>query len=86
MNDRLPGVDDDETFEGWNWKLIAAGAVGILALIFMLQNRGRRTIHFLFFEWTTGTWFALLVTFLLGLAAGLLLAHLRVRRQERKEQ
>ncbi len=85
MNDDLPDGEDLQISEDWNWKLIAAGVVGVLALIFMLQNRQQRTIHFLFFEWTAGVWFALLVTFALGLAAGLLLAHLRVRRSERKE-
>lgn len=56
-----------------NWKLIAAGGVGLLALIFILQNTERGTIEFLFFDWTVGVWLALTITFVLGLAVGLLL-------------
>jgi uncharacterized integral membrane protein len=75
--------DDDADVrisESWNWKLIAAGVVAVLALVFVLQNRSEGTIRFLFLDVTVGVWVALLVAFGLGLLLGLLLPRLMRRR------
>ena len=46
--------------------LIAWIVVAVLALVFILQNTSKATVHFLFFDFTAGKWFALLVAVLLG--------------------
>jgi len=72
----------DETAD-WNWKAIGAAIAGLLAVIFILQNTEKHSIRFLFFEWTAGTWFALLVTFLLGMLVGWLLTRFVRSRKDR---
>ena len=83
MNSPNSEVDGIEETAEWNWKMIAAGVVAVLALIFILQNTEKRSIQFLFFDWTVGTWFALLVTFVLGMLVGWLLAWFIRSRNER---
>ncbi len=73
MNSPKPAADDIEQTADWNWKAIGAGIAGALALIFILQNTEKRSVQFLFFDWTVGTWVALLVAFLLGMLVGWLL-------------
>jgi uncharacterized integral membrane protein len=72
MNSPKPDDGIEETVS-WNWKMVASAAVGLLAVIFILQNTEKHSIRFLFFEWTAGTWFALLITFVLGMLVGWLL-------------
>jgi uncharacterized integral membrane protein len=76
MNDQQFDGDDVTFSSTWNWKIIAAGVVALLTIVFVLQNRAESTIYFLFFEATIGVWVALLVAFGLGLALGLLLPRL----------
>ncbi len=87
MNSPNPDRDGIEESADWNWKVIAAGVIAVLALIFILQNSEKRSIQFLFFDWIVGTWVALLVTFALGMLVGWLLARfLRSRRERASEQ
>jgi uncharacterized integral membrane protein len=60
-------------------KAIVVAILVVLLLIFVLQNTDDTPIHFLFWNVTTGTWLALVVTFVLGLLLGLLLPRLRDR-------
>jgi uncharacterized integral membrane protein len=85
MDSSKPDADDIEQTADWNWKAITSGVVVVLALIFILQNTEKRSIQFLFFGWTVGTWVALLVTFVLGMLAGWLLAWFVRSRREAKE-
>lgn len=64
------------------WGLVGGGIAALLAMVFVLQNTETGTIEFLVFEWNVGIWFGLLVTFLLGLLAGLLLPKLRRRKKD----
>lgn len=80
MSNRPDDDADVRISESWNWKLIAAGVVAVLALVFVLQNRSEGTIRFLFLDVTVGVWVALLVAFGLGLLLGLLLPRLMRRR------
>ena len=75
---------DIEQTSDVNWKLIAAGVVAVLAFIFILQNRTQGTISFLFLDVTMGVWLALLITFVLGIVVGLLVAHV-VRRRKKSD-
>ncbi len=87
MNSPNPDRDGIEETADWNWKVIAAGVIAVLALIFILQNSEKRSIQFLFFDWIVGTWVALLVTFALGMLVGWLLERfLRSRRERKSEQ
>ena len=85
MDSPKPDADAIDQTADWNWKVIAAGVAAVLALIFILQNTEKRSIQFLFFDWTVGTWVALLVTFVLGMLAGWLLAWFVRSRRETKE-
>jgi uncharacterized integral membrane protein len=76
MDDRRLEGEDIRFSSRWNMKLIAAGVVALLAVIFALQNRAEGTIYFLFFEATVGVWVALVIAFGLGLVLGLLLPRL----------
>lgn len=60
-------------------KAIVVAILVVLLLVFVLQNTDDTGIHFLFWNVTTGTWLALVVTFVLGLLLGLLLPRLRDR-------
>lgn len=60
-------------------KGIGAIVLGVLALVFILQNTDEVPIQFLFWDVRAGTWLALLITFALGLLVGWLLARTRNR-------
>ena len=85
MNSPKFEADDLEQTSDWNWKAITAGVVAVLTLVFILQNTEKRSIQFLFFDWTVGTWVALLVTFVLGMLAGWFLSWYVRSRRDAKE-
>lgn len=66
-----------------NGRLILAGVVTIIALIFIFQNTHRVEITFLFFSVETATWVGFLVSLVLGALIGQALVSLRRRRRER---
>jgi uncharacterized integral membrane protein len=51
-------------------RTVAAGIVTLLALVFVVQNRRRSRIEFLWMDVDVGVWLALGVTFLLGALVG----------------
>jgi uncharacterized integral membrane protein len=67
--------------EGVRPGVIALIVVGVLLLVFVLQNDDRHSINFLFWHLHVRTWFGLLVAALLGFAVGFLV--LWVRRRSR---
>jgi uncharacterized integral membrane protein len=62
--------------------VIALIVVGVLLLIFVLQNDERHSINFLFWHLHVRTWVALLFAALLGFAVGWLVRWLRRRPRE----
>ena len=79
-----PTTDDDgiEETADWNWKMIAIGVIALLVLVFILQNTEKQSIQFLLFDWTVGTWLALLITFVLGMLVGWLLTRFMRSRKD----
>jgi uncharacterized integral membrane protein len=58
---------------GHRGRWIALGIVGFLILVFVLQNRDRANIDFLFWDVDVRIWFGLAIAVGLGFVAGLLL-------------
>jgi len=74
---------DDGAFD-WRHppaRLIVGGLITIVALLFVFQNTGTGTFHFLFFAIEAPRWLWLLGVFAAGVATGLLVA--RHRTQDR---
>lgn len=63
--------------------LIAAGVVGVLLLLFVLQNTESQDVTFLFFEVRTPLWLALLVAAAMGVVLGEVAGYLLRRRRRR---
>ena len=76
--------DDQKSLEGGISPALVAGIVLALAAIdFVVQNRGRITIHFLFFSFDARVWVALVVTSVLAIVAAELVGrHLRRARKK----
>jgi uncharacterized integral membrane protein len=51
-------------------KVIIAGVIGLLALVFILQNAGSRRVEFLLWDVTAPSWLWMLVLFGAGVAVG----------------
>lgn len=68
--------------EGPSGKLIAAGVVGALLLIFVLQNTERAPVDFLFWDGDFPLWGVILVAAALGFAGGWILGRVRRTRRE----
>jgi uncharacterized integral membrane protein len=66
---------------GLDWRIIAGIVVFALTLVFIFQNTEKADIKFLFFNWSVGIWFGLLIAFLLGALAGWFVPRWRSRRQ-----
>jgi uncharacterized integral membrane protein len=48
------------------WRLIVFAVIAVVTVVFILQNRERREIDFLFFEVRTRVWVGLFIAVLLG--------------------
>lgn len=66
--------DSDSSRLPFSGRQVAGGALLLVAVIFVLQNRSSTTIRFLIPEITAPLWVALFVSVLLGVLAGGLLA------------
>jgi uncharacterized integral membrane protein len=75
-------VADSETQERFSLspKVVAALGVGVLALVFVLQNTGQKHIRFLFWSWSMPAWIWLVVMFAAGVVVGSIFPWLRRRR------
>lgn len=58
-------------------KQIIGAAIGVLALVFVIQNSRRGSIHFLFFEFNAPVWIAFLVILVAGAIVGYILRGVR---------
>jgi uncharacterized integral membrane protein len=70
-----------ERREGPSMKLIVAGVIVVLLVVFLLQNAETAKIRFLFLDGTYPLWLLLVVGAALGFAAGWLVAAARGRRR-----
>ena len=70
-----------ERREGPSVKLIVAGVIVLLLVVFLLQNAETTKIRFLFLDGTYPLWSLLLVGAALGFAAGWLVSAARGRRR-----
>jgi uncharacterized integral membrane protein len=64
-------------------QLIAGIVVALAVVDFVVQNRDRITIHFLFFSFDARTWMALLITGVLAIVAAELMGR-QLRRRKHK--
>jgi uncharacterized integral membrane protein len=76
-------TDDGQTRTGLSPALIAFGIVAIVAVIFIAQNNERRSVDFLFFDFNTRVWVALLVAMAIGALLDRLLTAWWRRRRNR---
>jgi len=88
MGDDDPGDKDwVERREGPSPKVIVAGVLIVVILLFVLQNGGRTKIQFLFLDGRYPLWTLLVVGAALGFAAGWLVSAARARRRaDRRER
>jgi len=70
-----------ERREGPSTKLIVAGVIVVLLVVFLLQNAETAKIRFLFLDGTYPLWLLLVVGATLGFVAGWLVAAARGRRR-----
>ncbi len=75
-------MDDERTpgqyrREGPSGKLIAAGVLLVLLVIFVLQNRDRANVDFLLWDVNARVWTVIVVAAVLGFAAGWLVGRTR---------
>ena len=70
-----------------SWRFYAAIAIGIVALVFIIQNSQEVEVDFIVATTSTPLFFVLLITFALGALAGWLWPHVRRdRRRQRDDQ
>ncbi len=75
-----------ETREGPSPKLIVAGAIGLLLLLFVLQNTDETDVDFLFFSGSYPLWVMAVVVAGFAFAAGWLVGRAGARRRLRGER
>jgi len=51
-------------------KLIVAGVIGVVLLLFVVQNSEKATVNFLFFDANVSVWFVIVLSAVLGFLAG----------------
>jgi uncharacterized integral membrane protein len=64
--------------------LVGLIAVGVISLIFVLQNNSDTTVKFLIFDVDVSLWVVIIIAILLGMALDRLLQMWMRRRKERK--
>jgi uncharacterized integral membrane protein len=64
--------------------LIGLVAVGVIALVFILQNNDDTTVTFLFFDADVSLWVVIIIAIILGMALDRLLQMWMRRRKERR--
>jgi uncharacterized integral membrane protein len=73
MNMRSEYTEEPEKGGGLSPKAIVAIVLGVLALIFVIQNTDSHRVNMLFWDARLPTWLWLLVILLIGVAIGWLL-------------
>jgi uncharacterized integral membrane protein len=72
-----PTRESDSRKSDRKWRSYLAGAIALLALIFVLQNTGETRVKFLFAETELPLFFALVISIALGVAIGWLTPRVR---------
>jgi uncharacterized integral membrane protein len=72
-----PSTDPRTEGSGRGWKLYVAGALTVLAIIFIVQNSQQTTVKFLFAETEMPLFFALVASIVLGAIIGWLAPRVR---------
>lgn len=75
---------DDDDDGGISPLLIGLIAVGVISLVFVLQNNQSTEIKFLFFDVQGSLWIVILIAIVLGMALDRLLQMWLRRRKERR--
>jgi uncharacterized integral membrane protein len=82
---RRPGIDTGELQENWQPKLygrlIALVLLAAYAIAFVLENRVKVHVHFVFFTASVSLIWLILLSIGLGIVAGMLLSQLYRRRR-----
>lgn len=83
---RNPDTNDTQGFEGSGsgglpWRLIGFVVVAAAAAMFVLQNRERKTVDFLFFEINSRQWVNIVVAIAVGVVLDRLFIGWRKRRR-----
>ena len=74
-----------ETREGPSPRLIVAGVIGLLLLLFVLQNTDEADIDFLFFSGSYPLWIMVVVVAALGFVGGWLVGRSGARRKFKED-
>ncbi len=69
-----------------SWRFYAAIVIGIIALVFILQNSQKVEVDFLVTTTSTPLFFILLITFAAGALVGWLWPHVRRDRKRERER
>lgn len=67
------------------WRLIIFGVLAVITVVFVLQNRERTNIDFLFIEFKARVWTSLLISVVLGIVLDRLFISWWRRRKAGKE-
>lgn len=79
-----PGDPDEPIRRGSTTKWVVLAVLAVLILFFVLQNRDRANVDFLFWDADLRLWVALLFAAALGFLAGVILGRItKGRRRER---
>jgi len=60
-------------------RLVVAAVITVIAVVFIVQNSTSAEVHFLFWTFTLAAWAWILVIFVLGVLAGVLVPRYRAR-------
>jgi uncharacterized integral membrane protein len=63
-------------------KVVAAAVIGLLALVFILQNAGSRRVEFLFWDVSAPSWLWMVILFGAGVVVGSVFPWFRRRPKE----
>ncbi len=76
-----PGDPDQPIREGSTTKWIVLAVLAVLIMFFVLQNRDRANVDFLFWDADLRIWVALLFAAMLGFGAGVIVGRITKRRR-----
>lgn len=82
MNDSKSPAQADKRDRDFPWKLLGFIVASLVIVLFVLQNRTRMNVNFLFFEVDSRQWVNLLVAVALGIIADRLFIGVRKLRRK----
>lgn len=82
VNEEMPPGDPNQPIrEGSTTRWIALAVLAVLIVFFVLQNRDRANVDFLFWDADLRIWVALLFAAALGFGAGVIVGRITKRRR-----